>query len=89
MFNVHGCSVQGDLKILRTQLDCSWRFHYNRLNGKGQVGLGVKGVKGDQGGVKGELRGIKGAGSKGQVETRIPLVAGSPLLWVVLLVAVL
>ena len=50
MFNVHGCSVQGDLKILRTQLDCSWRFHYNRLDGKGQVGLGVKG----------ELRGIKG-----------------------------
>ena len=42
MFNVHGCSDQGDLKILRTQLDCSWRFDDNRLDRKGQVRLGIK-----------------------------------------------
>ena len=44
MFNaVNGCSYKGgDFKILRTQLDCSWRLHHDRLDRKVQVGLGIK-----------------------------------------------
>ena len=44
MFNaVNGCSYKGgDFKILRTQLDCSWRLHHHRLDRKVQVGLGIK-----------------------------------------------
>ena len=44
MFNaVNGCSYKGgDFKILRTQLDCSWRLDHHRLDRKVQVGLGIK-----------------------------------------------
>ena len=40
---VNGCSYKGgDFKILRTQLDCSWRLDHHRLDRKVQVGLGIK-----------------------------------------------
>ena len=68
LFNVNGWSDQGDFKILGTQLDCSWRFHNDRLNREGQGGLGIKDADTSQGQVEAIF------------QTRIPLA----LLWVVL-----